>query len=333
MSSNEQFRNEFVARIFEELPQDYVKIALDAFDATSYGYDIEQKKMEIIATEGMPGIVKCYLASKAIAGLSFRTIRQYQFVLVTFFDSIKKTYSNIQPDDIRIYLNYYLFQLHRSKSYVDQIRVKLHGFFQWLVDNGQIVRNPCAVVEKIKHEKKKQKPFTPLQLEEVRWDATQISIRTRAIVDFLFSTGMRVGEIAQVKKEDIDWNNRSVNIYHGKGDKERVVYFNAESELTLRKYLEKRYDDNEYLFVSERKPHNGLKERTFEKILADLGIISQIHVHPHKFRRSFATASINAGMPLTTLQMLMGHAEPKTTLLYVEMCQQNIQNEHRRIYA
>ena len=223
--------------------------------------------------------------------------------------------------------------MHRSKVYVDQIRIKLHGFFQWLVDNGHIVRNPCAVVERIKHEKKKQKPFTSLQLEEVRWDATQISIRTRALVDFLFSTGMRVGEVAQVKISDIDWGNRSVCIHHGKGDKERIVYFNAESELTLRKYLDSRDDCNEYLFVSDRKPHNGLKERTFEKILADVGVVSHIHVHPHKFRRSFATTSINAGMQLTTLQMLMGHAEPKTTLLYVEMCQDNIQNEHRRIYA
>ena len=333
MSANEMFRNEFVTKLFDLLPQDQVKAVMNVFDITSYGYEIEQKKMELITVDGTPEIVKRYLASKAIAGLSFKSIYQYKTALITFFTSVQKTYSNIKPDDIRMYLNYYLFQLKRSKGYVDQIRIKLHGFFQWLVDNEYIVRNPCAVVEKIKYNKVKQKPFTPLQLAEVKWDAIQIDIRTRAVIDFLFSTGMRVGEIAQVKKEDIDWQNRSVIIRHGKGDKERVVYFNAESELTLKKYLTSRNDDNEYLFVSKKKPHNPIKERSFEKMLARVGEISQIHVHPHKFRRSFATTSINAGMQLQTLQALLGHSETKTTMIYVDMCQQNIQHEHHRIYA
>ena len=330
---NERFRNEFAARIFETLPQDQVKAVLDAFDATSYDYDIEHKKYEIITTDGTIQVVKAYLAAKAIGGLSFETIRQYQFTLFNFFNTVKKVHSNICPDDIRMYLNYYLFQIGRSKAYVDQIRVRLNTFFQWLVDNGHLIRNPCAPVERIKYTKKKKEAFTPYQLETIKWDAAQIDIRTRALIDILYSSGMRIDECAHVKLTDIDWTSRKVFIHHGKGDKERIVYFDAESELTLRKYLETRKDNLDALFVSSIKPYHAVQKHALENALKKVGVLSQLHVHAHKFRRTFATRSANSGMNLSTLQTLMGHADPKTTMHYVTMSTNNLQNEHQRVYA
>lgn len=333
MASNERFRNEFATQILEILPQDQAKSVLNVFDAILKDYDIERRSTEIIVTDDTPEIVKRYLSSKAIAGLSLKTVYQYKETLVTFFKTMQIPFTNIRPDDIRAYLNYYLFQIGRSKGYVNQIRVRLNTFFQWLVDNEYIIRNPCSTVDRIKVNKKKKEAFSSMQIEELRWDATQIDIRTRAIIDFFYSTGMRVGELVQVKLEDIDWNERSVFIRHGKGDKERFVYFNAESELTLRKYLETRKGESEYLFSSLRKPYHGIQVHAVQNALKKVGKMAAYHVHPHKFRRSFASHSIGSGMPLPILQNLMGHSKPETTMDYVEQYQDNIKHEHQRIYA
>lgn len=332
MSNNaESFRSELASRLLQTLPQDQICSVLSVLDATIRDYEITRKPVELITADGIPESVKHFLASKAVQSLSPGTLKIYRLRLIDFFQMTHKTPQDIQPNDIRMYLFFCKSQRGASNAYLDTIRRILSSFFAWLVSNEYIIRNPCSNVERIKHQEPERAPLSAFELEELRWVCE--TIREKALVDFLFSTGMRVSECSSVDKSDIDWENRSVIIRHGKGDKRRTVFFNAESELSLRKYLESRKDDGEALFVTIRKPHHRLGVRALENEIAKISSRCGKHVFPHKLRHTFATSGLRGGMPLDKLQALMGHAKPETTLIYAKIDQTDLQREHSRIYA
>lgn len=314
------------------LPADQLADVLEAVDVTCSGFEISKKQLDLIPSAGgTPEAVKAYIAAKAVASLSRKTLGQYTYKLTNFFAAVRKSYADITANDIRVYLYQYKTDRNASNRYLDNIRITLNGFFSWLVDNDYIRKNPCANVDAIKYQVKRREPLTPYQLEITRWNCTDI--RARALIDFLFSTGCRVSECADVRLSDIDWDNRAVHIRHGKGDKERITYFNAESELTLRKYLETRADDTDALFVSMKAPHGPLQARAMEVIVSKAGARADLHVFPHKLRHTFATAGLRGGLPLEQLQVLLGHTKPETTLIYAKQDQMDIQQGHRRVYA
>lgn len=313
--------------------QDVLHDVLGMVDISMGDFEITRKPMEIIPAYdgGLPEVVKYFLAAKAIANLSNGTLKQYRYKLDHFFKSIRKSYLDVRPNDIRVYLFNFKIEHGASDSYIDTIRITLNSFFQWLLDNEYIPRNPCATVDKVKFQPKPREALTASQLEVVRWNT--VDIREKALIDFFFSTGCRVSECAAVRLSDINWNNRSVNILHGKGDKRRVVYFNSESELTLREYLKTRDDDTDALFVSTRRPHKALGSGALEAIIRKIATRSGIKVYPHKLRHTFATIGLNSGMPLHQLQALMGHTKADTTLIYAKLNQDDLQMEHQRIYS
>ena len=296
-------------------------------------YEIQKKETGLTLISGLPPVVDLYLASKSVENLSDGSVYQYRQKLVNFFQKIRKPIDEITANDIRMYLYDYKRDNQVSDSTLDGTRRVLNCFFSWLVLNDYLVRNPVAKLPKIKHQQKERTPLTSYELEELRWSCDDI--RQKAIVDFLFSTGCRVSECVDVQLSDIDWTNRSVIIRHGKGDKYRKVFFNAESELTLRRYLATRDDATPYLFVSKRAPHTRLGTRAMQLIIKDARIRSQItnHCTPHTLRHTFATYGIHAGIPLEQLQALMGHAKPETTLIYAKLDTSDLQHTHQQIYA
>lgn len=199
------------------------------------------------------------------------------------------------------------------------------------MSNEYILRNPCANVEKIKFQTPDRSPLSSYELESLRWHCE--TIREKALVDFLFSTGLRVSECSAVNLRDINWEERSVLVRHGKGNKRRTAFFNAESELTLRKYLETRQDENEALFVTIRSPHHRLGIKSLQQEITRISSRCGLHVFPHRLRHTFATSGLRGGMPLDKLQALMGHSKPETTLIYAKQCQADLQREHQRVYT
>ena len=328
----ENFRNILIVNLNSVIQdQKTLSDVVKMVDVSMENFEISKRSVEIIPVIGSPEVVKCYLASKAIANVSKGTLKQYHYKLVHFFNTIRKSYMDITANDIRLYL--YNFKLERNASdhYVDNVRVSLNSFFKWLVDNEYIQRNPCAKVDKIKYTAKQREPLTSIQLETVRFNTE--TVREKAVIDFLFSTGCRVSECADVRLSDINWANRSVHIRHGKGDKERTVFFNAESELTMKEYIKSRTDNNDALFVSSKLPHQQLKSHAIENIVKKIGERAGVKVYPHKLRHTFATAGLRGGMPLEKLQALMGHAAPETTLIYAKLSRTDLQTEHSRVYA
>ena len=156
------------------------------------------------------------------------------------------------------------------------------------------------------------------------------TLRDLALIDILASTGMRVGELVLLNRDDINFEERECVVF-GKGSKERIVYFDARAKIHLQNYLQSRIDNNPALFVSLKAPYNRLKIGGVEVRLRELGKrLNLPKVHPHKFRRTLATMAIDKGMPVEQLQRLLGHQRIDTTLQYAMVKQSNVKIAHRK---
>ena len=330
MSNSESFRNELAARLFDKIPQDQLAGVLSVLDATLSGYDVSRKQVELIQTDGIPEAVKYFLTSKAIGNLSPGTLKIYRLRLIDFFKAVRKPFSDVDANDIRRYMFACKTDRSNSDAYLDNIRRILHSFFSWCVDNGYLLRNPCSTVERVKYQPKEREPLTAYQLETLRWHCK--TLREKAMVDFFYSTGVRLAEFSAVRKSDIDWSEHSVIIRHGKGNKRRVVFFNAEAEVSLRKYLESRTDDCDALFVTLRRPFRPIGPKAVENAIKKVADRANLHAFPHKLRHTFATSGLQGGMSLEDLQALMGHSKPETTLIYAKIDMSELQYAHRRTF-
>ena len=218
-----------------------------------------------------------------------------------------------------------------SKVTIDNIRRKLTSFFTLLEDEDYILKSPVRRIHKVKTGTNIKETYSDEALELMRDNCTEL--RDLAMIDMLASTGMRVGEMVLLNREDIDFNERECVVF-GKGDKERIVYFDARTKIHLKNYLKSRTDDNPALFVSLDKPFNRLQISGVEIRLRNLGRRLGIHrVHPHKFRRTVATRAIDKGMPIEQVQSLLGHSQIDTTMHYAMVNQNNVKESHRKFVA
>ena len=331
MSDNsELLRNDFISNL-ANLDNEQLQIVLSAFDLASSNYDISHKPMELITQDGIPEPVKWYLGAKAIQNCSASTLKQYHHKLTNFFKIIQKPVHLVTPNDIRVYLFQYKVNHNVSNATVDHTRVVIHSFYAWCLKNGIVTDNPADKIEHIKYEERPREPLTQSDLELLRWYCKDL--REKALVDFLYATGCRVSECAAVTLDDIDWNKRSVIIRHGKGDKTRTVFFNAEAEVSLRKYLDSRPVQEKRLFLRSRKPYSPIGDRAIQEIIKKIGKRAGMKVYPHLLRHTFATEGINSGMPIEKLQKLLGHSKPETTMIYAKVSQDDLQHEYKRIYS
>lgn len=290
-------------------------------------HDVEIKTSDSKDEEKMD-YVEMFLAAKKIEGRSDKSLRYYQATIEKMVDSVSKTVNHITTDDLRCYLSEYQKKNNSSKVTIDNIRRILSSFFGWLEDEDYIVKSPVRRIHKVKTGRTIKETYSDEQLELMRDDCKEI--RDLVMIDMLASTGMRVGELVLLNREDINFEERECVVF-GKGDKERIVYFDARTKMHLQKYLGERDDDNPALFVSLSAPHNRLKiggvEVRLRKIGCSLGIEK---VHPHKFRRTLATMAIDKGMPIEQLQQLLGHQRIDTTLQYAMVKQSNVKIAHRK---
>lgn len=255
-------------------------------------------------------------------------MKYYQSTILALLDDLKKNVKHIVTDDIRTYLTEYQARKQSSKVTIDNIRRILSSFFSWLEDEDYILKSPVRRIHKVKTGTNIKETYTDEALELMRDNCTEL--RDLAIIDMLASTGMRVGEMVLLNREDIDFNERECVVF-GKGDKERIVYFDARTKIHLLNYLNSRDDDNPALFVSLQKPHNRLQISGIEVRLREYGKCLGINkVHPHKFRRTLATMAIDKGMPIEQLQQLLGHRRIDTTLQYAMVKQSNVKIAHRK---
>ena len=273
-------------------------------------------------------LVELFLSAKRIEGCSEKSLKYYESTILSLLADLGKDVKHIITDDIRTYLTDYQSRKQSSKVTIDNIRRILSSFFSWLEDEDYILKSPVRRIHKVKTGATVKETYTDEALELMRDNCTQL--RDLAMIDMLASTGMRVGEMVLLNREDIDFNERECVVF-GKGDKERIVYFDARTKIHLQNYLNSRDDDNPALFVSLQKPHNRLQISGVEVRLRQYGKLLGLNkVHPHKFRRTLATMAIDKGVPIEQLQQLLGHRRIDTTLQYAMVKQSNVKIAHRK---
>ena len=299
-----------------------------ALNAAFEGIDIVKAESNHEEKTCNDDIVDAFISAKRIEGCSAKTLSYYNKTINAMLSEIKKNVNQVTTEDIRAYFTAYQEKKQPSKVTIDNIRRILSSFFSWLEDEDMIVKNPIRRIHKVKTSKAVKETYTDENLETLRDNCD--NLRDRAMIDLLSSTGMRVGEMVGLNRDDIDFNEREC-IVLGKGDKERVVYFDARAKLHLQEYLDSRTDDNPALFVSLYGNHERLKIGGIECRLRKMGERLGIHkVHPHKFRRTLATMAIDKGMPIEQLQCLLGHQRIDTTLQYAMVKQNNVKLAHRK---
>ena len=279
-------------------------------------------------TDDNPKLIEAFVAAKRIEGCSEKTLKYYRITIETMVALIDKGIRHIQTEDLRSYLTDYQSKNQSSRVTIDNIRRILSSFFSWLEDEDYILKSPVRRIHKVKTATNIKETYTDEDLEKMRDNCTEL--RDLAMIDMLASTGMRVGEMVLLNRNDIDFNERECIVF-GKGSKERVVYFDARTKIHLQNYLRSRKDDNPALFVSLKSPYERLKIGGVEVRLREFGKqLGLQRVYPHKFRRTLATTAIDKGMPIEQLQQLLGHRKIDTTLQYAMVKQSNVKIAHRK---
>lgn len=273
-------------------------------------------------------LVALFLSAKRIEGCSEKSLKYYQSTIQAMLDELGKGVKEIVTEDIRGYLTNYQWKKRSSRVTIDNIRRILSSFFSWLEDEDYILKSPVRRIHKVKTASNIKETYSDETLELMRDNCSEI--RDLAMIDLLASTGMRVGEMVLLNRKDIDFNERECIVF-GKGDKERMVYFDARTKLHLQAYLDSRADENPALFVSLKAPHNRMTIGGIETRLREMGKrLGVPKVHPHKFRRTLVTMAIDKGMPIEQLQQLLGHKRIDTTLQYAMVKQSNVKLAHRK---
>lgn len=327
---NEKAVNELINRLTGTIPNKYLQGIKEQAMIWLTGYEITeketalQKKADDICKE-----LQEYIVAKKVEGTSTGTIKLYYRSISNFLYFINKPALDITTGDILLYLHSYQNAKKVKDITLDNTRIHISAFYNWLVDSDYTDKNPCKRIKPIKHEKNTRNPLTAVQMEKLRNSCT--NLRDRAIIEFLYATACRAGELVNVKMCDIDFDRKEVHLF-GKGKKHRISYLNARAIVSLQAYLGSRTDSNEHLFVSTRKPHDKLTVRAVELILKKYGDKAGLNVKcsPHIIRHTTATDAINKGMPVEQLQKILGHEKIETSLHYAKVSTDTVKIGHQK---
>jgi len=293
-----------------------------------HNVEISERKTLNLQENNNIDLLDVFIAAKRIEGCSEKSLKYYENTIQHMKNCVSKPIREINTDDLRCYLANFQKERNSSKVTIDNMRRIFSSFFGWLEDEDYILKSPVRRIHKIKTEKTIKDTLSDEGLELLR-DACD-EIRDLAMIDILASTGMRVGELVQLNREDINFHERECVVI-GKGGSERLVYFDARTKIHLLNYLNSRTDANPALFVSLAMPNDRLMIGGIETRLREIGKKADLFkVHPHKFRRTLATRAIDKGMPIEQVQRLLGHVKIDTTMHYAMVNQANVKNSHRK---
>ena len=289
--------------------------------------DEEVKKHEVSNDE----YLRLFLDAKTIEGCSARTIDYYRTTVRHLLHCVDTPVRKMTTDEIRAYLVDYQKINNCGKVTVDNIRRNISSFFSWLEEEDYILKSPMRRIHKIKAKTVVKETISDEAIEKMRDMCSEM--RDLAMIDLLYSTGMRVGELVNLNITDVDFEQRECIVF-GKGDKERRVYFDAKTKIHLKEYIESRIDKNPALFVTLDAPYDRLKISGVEIRIRNLGrSLGMNKIHPHKFRRTMATRAIDKGMPIEQVQKILGHSQIDTTMQYAIVNQNNVKASHQRFIA
>lgn len=320
----------FINEVLKQLEGKFDEKQLKTIERTLYrclkNKEIREKK--VVLPKDNNEALDFFIAAKKIEGCSIKSLNYYYTTLVKMLDKVNVIYFSITTEDIRTYLSDYQENSGVSKATIDNMRRIISSFFSWLENEDYIMKSPARRIRKVRVGKIVKEIYTEENIELMRQNCK--NARDLAIIDMLYSTGMRVGELVRLNISDIDFENKECVVL-GKGNKQRKVYFDAKTKIHLQQYLNSRKDTDPALFVSQLYPYNRIKISGVEIALRKIG--EKLHiskVHPHKFRRTLATKAIDKGMPIEQVQHLLGHTKIDTTLGYAMVDDENVKISHKK---
>lgn len=327
----ENLRNQLRYKLGKAFSYDDVEFIMNQVDAVMVGYTVCAKSNLPMASNN-GDIVKRYIEEKILEGTKASSIRTYKCRLATFARDVQKPLAEITTEDVRLYLAMLKNIRGQKDSSVDGCRIALNGLFEWMKDEGYRGDNPCKKIKKARFFATKRKPLTDNEMDAVRYSCRNHA-RNSALLEFMYSTGCRAGEIGKVKMSDIDLDRKEVTVT-GKGDKTRTVYLNVKAVNAIQRYLKNRRHDSEYLFYGKTSDA-GITVSGIEYIIRQMGIDANLarRIKPHEIRHTMATNAIRGGMPIEELKEILGHESLETTLIYICFNDEKLKHDHSRCLA
>lgn len=328
----EQVIDGIMAEMQDDLTDEQLRKLETVLVMQLHGLKIEKECTDLVVSERhWEKVLRLYIASKRLENCAESTLENYGRCIRMLMQAINKKLPDITTNDLRYYLAVYQTQRKISLSYMETLRHYILSFFTWVTDEGYIIRNPARRLKKVKAPQKIKKPYTAEEREHLK-DIAKTQ-RDLAIMELLYSTAGRIGEVVAINRDDVDFYKKEIVIYGQKGKKERTVYLTDGCIYHLKKYLDSRKDNNPALFVSLRRPYNRIGKNGIEAMLRKLGLSAGIHAHPHKFRRTMLTDGGTRGIPLQELQAYAGHKKADTTMLYISVNQDAVKASFMRCIA
>lgn len=328
MNCNEEFVIKTIGKLTLEFNFDWEqqRKVRDVLYYSLYNYEVCTLEKGLIKGDVREKIF-LYLKVKKLAGYSVQTLKNYEYILERVATFINKPVTTITTNDLRMFL--IVNSEDKKASTINSYVFYIKAFFSWLESEELIPKNPAKKLETTKLPKRLRKSLTVEELEKLRIACKDD--RERALVEFLFATGCRVSEVVDCNIEDLDFNSNTLRVI-GKGDKERIVCFNDKTKVYIKKYLNSRQDLNPALFIGIKRPYNRLRKRAIELVIHKIADRAEFNksVFPHLLRHTMATLGFQGGASLTTIQHLLGHSSPETSLIYAENSMENIQHEYKQ---
>lgn len=328
----EKVINGIIAAMQDDLTDEQLRKLENVLVMQMHGLRIEEESTELVVSERhWEKVLRLYIASKRLENCADSTLESYERCIRMLMQALNKRLPDITTNDLRYYLAMYQERRKISMSYMETLRHYISSFFTWVADEGYIIRNPARRLKRVKVPQKLKKPYTAEEREHLK-DIAKTQ-RDLAIMELLYSTAGRIGEVVALNRNDIDFYRKEIVIWGEKGKRERTVYLTDGCIYHLRKYLESRTDNNPALFVTLRKPYARIGKKGIEAMLRNLGRSAGIHAHPHKFRRTLLTDGGARGIPLQELQAYAGHKKADTTMLYITVKQDQVKASFMRCIA
>ncbi|MBO6093154.1 MAG: tyrosine-type recombinase/integrase [Oscillospiraceae bacterium] len=325
----EIIRTEIKAKLASRIPADMVKDVLTVMDRVMVEYDVVRKETALaVINTSLIDAVKMYLLCRRAEGMAEGSLVNVKCTLKKFAEQVNKPLEEITTNDIRGFLANYQMTHSVKPCTVEKVRERLNTFFKWCVMEERITKNPAARVAAIKAPRSDRHAISEEQLEYCRMACN--SLRDKALLEVLYSTGARVSEIARLEKSDVNWLAGSIRVF-GKNSEYYTVFLNAKAKVALQNYLDARKDYNKALFVTERG-NRKISSAAVRNAIEAIGERAKLDIvlSPHVLRHTMATMALRNGARLEVVQRMLNHKNPSTTQIYAEMCLDDVAADHRR---
>ncbi|MGL5718026.1 MAG: site-specific tyrosine recombinase/integron integrase [Paraclostridium sp.] len=328
MNDKKQLTTNFIIKLSKSINLNYEQqqIVISIFEECIGEYDLSKKELVIVESDIQEKIL-LYLQTKKLQGLSEKTLQNYFYLLRKFTVAFNKCVADITINDLRAFIVSETTGLKQTT--INTKIMYIQSFFKWLHEEEYIDKDPSIKLPIVKTPKRLRNSLTLEEVERLRLACT--TYREKALIEILIATGCRVSEVSGMNKEDLNLHENTIRVI-GKGDKERIVFFNEKTRVHLNNYLKERNDDIAALFTATRKPFNRLGPRTLQKEINQIAKKAKFDksVFPHLFRHTFATHGLRNGASLITIQNLLGHCNIATTEKYISTSVDNVRHEYKQ---